>query len=126
MHLTYLLAQAGKMETFLSSFQYLTGVLVVLVTLSILWGICAFTGWLVKTLIPTPATVAPARPVASKPQPAAAPAATSGVPPEIVAVIAAAVHSAVGKDARVVSIKPPDFTWEKAGRQAVLGSHRLR
>lgn len=128
MQLPYLLAKAGNLETFYSSFQYVVGMAVVMVTLTALWGICALTAWLIKTLVPTPAAaaVAPAPPVDMEPRPAAAERAASGVSPEIVAVVAAAVHTAVGKGARVVSIKPQDSNWEKAGRQAVLGSHRLR
>jgi hypothetical protein len=128
MQLPFLLASSSNLETFFSGFRHLAGAFVVLGTLSALWGICALTAWLIKTLVPTPvaAAVAPAPPVDMEPPPAAAERAASGVSPEIVAVVAAAVHSAVGKGARVVSIKTQDSNWEKAGRQAVLGSHRLR
>jgi Na+-transporting methylmalonyl-CoA/oxaloacetate decarboxylase gamma subunit len=129
------------METFLSGFPHLLGMLVVLATLTVLWGLCALTGRIVRRVMPgltapeavpvpvvVPAAVAPAM----SPEMVAAIAAVtydrqaSTIPSEIVAVIAAAVHSAVGKDSRVVAIRPSDSNWEKAGRQAVFGSHRFR
>jgi hypothetical protein len=123
-------AKAGNWETFLSGFPHLIGMLVVMITLTGLWGVCALTAWLVKRLAPEPvaATVAPAPPVDVERQQsrAAAPASTSGIAPEIVAVIAAAVHTAVGKGHKVISIKPHDTNWQQAGRHSVLGSHRIR
>ena len=50
----------------------------------------------------------------------------AGIPPEIVAVIAAAVHAVTGSKRRIVSIQKIDTSWEKAGRQSVLTSHRIR
>lgn len=123
-------AKAGIWDTFLAGFPHLIGMLVVLLTLSGLWGVCSLTAWLIKTLVPEPvaATVAPAPPVDVEhaQSRAVAPASTSGIAPEVVAVIAAAVHTAVGKGHKVVAIKPQDSNWERAGRQAVLGSHRIR
>lgn len=53
--------------------------------------------------------------------------ASGGIPPEIVAVIAAAVASVTGnRTLRIVSIKPMSTSWERAGRQSVLTSHRIR
>lgn len=123
-------AKTGIWDTFLAGFPHLLGMFVVLCTLACLWGVCALTAWLIKTFVPEPvaATVAPAPPVdVERAHPhAAAPAPASGIAPEVVAAIAAAVHTAVGKGHKVVAIKPQDTNWEKAGRQAVLGSHRIR
>ena len=76
---------------------------------------------------------APAAPVPhpaappSKPAAAARSSATESIPPEIVAVIAAAVASITGgKPVRIISIKPMSTSWERAGRQSVLTSHRIR
>ena len=122
--------KAGIWDTFLSGFPHLIGMLVVMITLTGLWGVCSLTAWLIKTLVPEPVAeaVAPVPPVdVERPQPlAAAPVATAGIAPEIVAVIAAAVHTAVGKGHKIVAIRPQDSNWEKAGRQSVLGSHRIR
>ena len=74
------------------------------------------------------APIAPATsPDARKPQaaPASGPAAHA-IPPEIVAVIAAAVAACAGRNIRIVSIKPSSSSWERAGRQSVLTSHRIR
>lgn len=64
----------------------------------------------------------------SKPTGAAnIPAAVTGIPPEIIAVIAAAASSInQGRKIHIVSIKPMSTSWERAGRQSVLTSHRIR
>lgn len=118
----------GIWHTFLDAIPHVTGMFVVLTTLAVLWGVCALTAWLIKTLIPEPAAAAveSAPPVDLEHPPAAAAVSASGISPEIVAVIAAAVHTAVGKGHKVVAIKTQDSNWEKAGRQSVLGSHRIR
>ena len=48
------------------------------------------------------------------------------IAPEIVAIIAAAVATATGQAHRIISIKPMSTSWERAGRQSVLTSHRIR
>jgi sodium pump decarboxylase gamma subunit len=106
----------------MDALPHLAGMLMVMITLTILWGVCAFTAKLIQILMPPPAKSAPAP--AAKAPPAAATA--DSIPPEIVAVIAAAVSSTVGKQIRIVSIKPHSSGWEKAGRQSVLSSHRIR
>jgi hypothetical protein len=63
--------------------------------------------------------------VISAPAPSPVPESQS-VPIEIVAVIAAAVAATIGNNHRVVSIKPMSSSWERAGRQSVLTSHRIR
>ncbi len=69
---------------------------------------------------PPPAAVpAASAPAASAPDP-------NVIPPEIVAVIAAAVAACAGRNIRIVSIKPTSSSWERAGRQSVLTSHRIR
>jgi len=64
---------------------------------------------------------APLAPVMPQPAPAIA---AAGIAPEIIAVIAAAV--ATGSSRRIVSVKIQDPHWEKAGRQSILTSHRIR
>lgn len=99
---------------------YLTGFLVVLVTLTVLMGLCMAVSKILQLVMPAPAA----------PQPVAKPAATApvnnGVPPEIVAVIAAAVATTVGKKQRIVSIKPQNSSWSQAGRQQIHSSHNIR
>ena len=49
-----------------------------------------------------------------------------GLTPEIIAAISAAIITVVGKSHRIISIKPMSSSWERAGRQSVLTSHRIR
>ena len=83
----------------------------------------------IKSLIRKPETH-PARQAATPTAPAVvatAPAAAhEGISPEIIAVIAAAVATVTGKSHRIISIKPMSSSWERAGRQSVLTSHRIR
>ena len=99
---------------------YLTGFLVVVVTLAVLMGLCMAVSKILQLVMPEPAA----------PQPVARPAATTpvndGVPPEIVAVIAAAVATTVGQKQRIISIKPQNSSWSQAGRQQIHSSHKIR
>jgi len=79
----------------------------------------------IKSLLPKPA--APPQTAAAPPAATvAAPAPAAAITPEILAVIAAAVATAAGPDRRVVLIKSYSTHWARAGRQAVLTSHRIR
>jgi hypothetical protein len=82
----------------------------------------------VGSLIPKPSQSASATPTpATKKTVSPAPAAeVEGISPEIVAIIAAAVSAFTGQAHRVISIKRQSTSWEKAGRQSVLSSHRIR
>jgi hypothetical protein len=55
-----------------------------------------------------------------------APASAAGITPEILAVIAAAVATTTSSSHRIVTIRSESSQWEKAGRQSVLTSHRIR
>lgn len=78
---------------------------------------------------PTPATV----PVAAVPEPTAAEvaalaagiydAAASSITPQVVAAIAAAVKVTVGKEARILDIKPVDGSYGQNGRISIMNSH---
>jgi hypothetical protein len=79
---------------------------------------------------PPEAAAPQALPVVTSP-PAASPppspvSETQSIPIEIVAVISAAVAATIGNNHRIVSIKPMSSSWERAGRQSVLTSHRIR
>lgn len=113
----------------LDTLPHLAGMVMVMVTLTILWGVCAMTAKLVQILTPAakPAAAVPA--AAPKPpavrQPKPEPRADF-IAPEVVAVIAAAVSTTLGRNVRIISIKPTSTQWERAGRQSVLTSHRIR
>lgn len=85
------------------------------------------------------APAAPASATASTPAPAgqASPAgiaalaasiyatAQESLTPELVAVIAAAVHTECGKDHRIVSIAPVSGNYARSGRSEIFSSHRF-
>jgi hypothetical protein len=48
------------------------------------------------------------------------------ISPQIIAIIAAAVASFTDHPQRIISIRRQSTSWEKAGRQSVLTSHRIR
>ena len=83
----------------------------------------------IRSLVNKPA-VSPAPIISAPALPAAATAAIATDPneisPEILAIIAAAVSCFTDHPHRVVSIKRHSTSWEKAGRQSVLSSHRIR
>ena len=71
-------------------------------------------------------SAAPTGPQAPAAVKSTAPAGPEAIPAEIVTVIAAAVATVTGSSHRIVSIKSQPSHWEKAGRQSVLTSHRIR
>ncbi len=81
----------------------------------------------IRLLLPkhpaTPAAAQTAGPPAGGAATAAPAEATS---PELLAVIAAAVATTTTNRHRIISIKRHSSHWEKAGRQSVLTSHRIR
>jgi Oxaloacetate decarboxylase, gamma chain len=119
----------------LDALPHMAGMLLVMITLAFLWGVCALTASIIKLLLrdqktASVTTASPALPLveaqlATVPPPALED--ESGIPPEIVAVIAAAVATITRhQPVRIVSIKPMSTSWERAGRQSVLTSHRIR
>ncbi len=127
MQFTPILALADKASTsVMDALPHLAGMIMVMATLTILWGICALTAKLVHNFIPEPVAAPLAAAPVAKPAATPRPVASAGIAPEIVAVIAAAVATATGHSHRVISIKPMSTSWERAGRQSVLTSHRIR
>jgi len=84
----------------------------------------------IRSLVNNPAAAPP--PIAPAPVPPAPakadiiPNAPDEITPEILALIAAAVSCFTSQPHRIVSIKRQSTSWEKAGRQSVLSSHRIR
>ncbi len=121
------LAQASQPQGFSTDTLVHLG-LVALVTVALLGLaglVVAFFNRRMSVQIPEPSaapTTKPVQPMPATPQPAA----QESIPPEIVAVIAAAVASSMSRPVRIVSIKRQHNYWEIAGRQAVLSSHRIR
>lgn len=119
------LAQSSSVTT-MDALPHLTGMLLVISTLAILWGLCELVAKLVKALTPAQAEI-PAPVNMPGPLPAIAPVAEYSISPEVVALIAAAVATVTVQNHRIISIKRQSSSqWEKAGRHSVLTSHRIR
>ena len=119
----------GHSHSVMDALPHLGGMLMVLITLTILWGLTILISKIVAKLPAGTAPATTAKPATPTPSPstAATPAAApEGISLEIVAVIAAAVAATAGPDRRIISIRGTSRSWEMAGRQSVLTSHRIR
>jgi Na+-transporting methylmalonyl-CoA/oxaloacetate decarboxylase gamma subunit len=108
-------------------FQF-TGLIVVFIALGSIWGLLETTGWIFRRLSP-PASAAPVAQTPAPPDmaPAVNGAATQEVTPEVMAVIAAAVHVMTdGSPHRIITVTPhdPAFDWAREGRRAIFASHK--
>lgn len=115
--------------------EILVGFAFVIVVLGILAGVTEMIGFVFKYLARRRTSVAAAASaLADKAQAAGSrvklPPADDGagdIPPEVLVVIAAAVHVALKRPHRIVSIKPADsHQWAAEGRREIARSHRLR
>ncbi len=111
----------------------LMGFAVVMAVLAIMWLIMVLLGMFFAGKKPA----APAQPAASAAAPA--PAATAPAAPalqaqqasaedhnRLVAVISAAVHYVLGRQARVIAVLPTPTGWSTEGRREIFASHRVR
>ena len=122
---TYIITVAAAAACDTGNYPYILSLLAIVISLAAILQVSG----LRKTLNNKPAaTTPPAQsPAPASSRPAATPAAKEDeVAPETIAVIAAAVHSVIGRNRRIVSIKKVDTSWEKSGRQSILTSHRIR
>lgn len=105
---------------------YLTGFLVVVFTLTVLLTLCVAVSKILQQVMPEPVVTKPAvKPAPASPATEASPS-SDGIPPEVVAVIAAATATVVDKTHRVISIKPQNSSWSQAGRHQHHVSHNIR
>ncbi len=100
----------------------LTGLVVVFIALGSIWAMLELTGQFFRRQAAAP------KPVANAPVPATPAPGAAGIPPETVAVIAAAVHAAVGAHHRIEVIVPvgPSSDWAREGRRQIFASHQVR
>lgn len=113
--------------------EMLVGFVFVIVVLGILAGVTGATGSVFKYLARRKANAAAAA-LAERAQAAEQTAAVSPadsvpeeIPPEILVVIAAAVHMVLKQPHRIVSIRPADsHQWAAEGRREISQSHRIR
>ena len=101
----------------------LTGLAVVFIALGLIWVALEVMGLYFKRRAPAPA-VAPV-PAASA---APAPVVPAGLPPELVAVIAATVQVSLEGPYRIQAIVPvnPGQDWAHEGRRQIFASHQIR
>lgn len=104
--------------TIWDSLTYMVGFFVVLITLTVLWLICAAIGKVLMRSTPAAA--------AAKPRAVAPPASDDAISPETLVVIAAAVEASVGSGRRIVSVKQQNTSWQAAGRSQIQNSHNIR
>ncbi|RME69331.1 MAG: hypothetical protein D6781_08820 [Verrucomicrobia bacterium] len=104
----------------LAAAEQLVGFVIVIMALSILWGLTALMGRVVSAL-------APAKPAAKKPATQKAVAAQSSTEgDDELVVIAATAAMLLGERHRIVSVKPAPSTWGQQGRRDIHASHRIR
>lgn len=110
---------------FVETLQYLSGFAITLITLAFMAMITALVGqYFIRKEQRVVAVGEPQKEASSS---AAIPKAQQGISPEIVAVVAAAVHVCLGKiPHQIVSIKPADSSWSREGRRQIFDSHRVR
>lgn len=108
------------------SFQA-TGLLIVFLALGSIWFALEIIGRIFRYLEKRPAA-APVAVTTPAPVAAAAPAADTGLPGEVLAAIAAAVHVTLGPGGRVAAVRSltTDQDWAREGRCQIFASHRLR
>ncbi|MBT8044563.1 MAG: OadG family protein [Verrucomicrobiae bacterium] len=112
-------AATAEKASLADALPHLMGFLVVLVTLIMLWAICAITGRVVRASFPE-------KEPSVRPTPSPVKTNEGNVSPEILTVIAAAVHASVGSTRRIVSVQPHNPAWNQAGRQQIYQSHKVR
>lgn len=102
----------------------INGLVVVFLALASIWGVLELTGLFFRRRAVAKPAVKAAAPLPASPRAADA----SGLPPETVAVIAAAVHAAVGAPHRIEVIVPvgPSSDWAREGRRQIFASHQVR
>lgn len=111
----------------------INGLIVVFLVLGSIWFLLELIGKVfqrrdaalakARSIAPAPAAVVPASPTATSPA-----ASSDGPPPEIVALIAAVVHTTFGPGHRIAAINPAriDQDWAREGRRQIFASHRVR
>jgi hypothetical protein len=125
-----LLAYLPDFPTLGESFGFqLNGLIVVMLALSSIWGTLELIGLYFKRAerLARASAPGPAAPTSAETA-SAVPATASGLAPETVAVIAAAVYATVGGRFRIHAVTPAELPvdWAREGRREIFASHRLR
>ncbi len=120
----------------LDSIRYqFVGLIVVFAALGSIWGLMELMGWVFRTVDRRTVACAPAERPFSVGEPAVGGLASSGVTPELLAVITAAAHECLQAGEHIVCIIPVDhltpgdvnlLAWSSEGRRQIFASHKLR
>jgi Na+-transporting methylmalonyl-CoA/oxaloacetate decarboxylase gamma subunit len=112
-------------QALLDAAEHLTGFVIVMLALSVLWGLTALMGRIVALLEKRKAA---ATATASLVSGIGAPddASADAVPEEDLVIIASAVAALVDGPHRVVSVEPRPSSWGQQGRREIHASHRIR
>lgn len=121
------LAALPEYPTFGESLAFqLNGLIVVFLALGSIWGLLELMGVFFRRRREQAVAIPPAS--ASAAETPAPVAAHGAIPPEILAVIAAAVATVVNQPHRIsqVAAESPSRDWAREGRREIFGSHKLR
>lgn len=109
---------------FFESLEHITGFLIVVVVLLMLWGVTSLIGRIfigrAKTAVPSSPAPAPVQ-ESSMPSPA-----EEDIPEEHLAAVTAAIACMLGGRHRIVSIRSGNRDWSREGRREHFASHRIR
>ena len=112
-------------QNLLAASELLVGFVIVLATLTLLWGLTALMARLIARL-EAPQKAAAARPTTTAVAAAPSASADTGPSDEEVAVIAAAVALLIAAPHRIVRVQPQPSAWGEEGRRDTHASHRRR
>lgn len=116
-------------ENVVQSFEHLTGFVIVMIALSVLWGLTALMG---KVMGGADAKSTGAGPAADRPAPAVAPLAatvaqaSTDEEDDALIVVAAAAAALLQREHRIVAVRPIASSWGQQGRRDIHASHRIR
>jgi Na+-transporting methylmalonyl-CoA/oxaloacetate decarboxylase gamma subunit len=111
----------SNFESLFAAAEHLTGFLLVLLTLCLLWGLTELLGRLStryarETVRPSAEPVAQATPEST----------VSSLPPDDLVVVAAAVAVLIDEPHHIVSVRSQGSSWGQQGRRDIHASHRIR
>jgi glutaconyl-CoA/methylmalonyl-CoA decarboxylase subunit delta len=99
--------------------EHLTGFVIVMLALTVLWGLTALMGKIVARFDKTPAKPA------AVPVPAASAPVAEAIDDDLV-VVAAAAAAMLDARHRIVAVRPQVSSWGQQGRRDIHASHRIR
>ena len=120
-----------NLSNLVEALESLTGFVIVMLALAVLWGLTAMTGRLFIARAAREATAKAAPAPVPEPVIAASGAASDRgssddeLDDDLV-VIAAAAASLLSAAHRIVSVRPVDSSWGRQGRRDIHASHRIR